>query len=160
MGLLDRILGKDKNKEDTIQEKQREVKDTVKFFRGPQGLEGIEYYNANPKPGQFYDTTRVVINNQCKIVEGTEIYDLWVSHFNETDVVFLDDDGRESGSKTDYTHVIASIDPELIKTDPDYIECLVKGLLERNRVEDYISKAMKDEEELGATRNSKRHATW
>ncbi|MDE5830812.1 MAG: hypothetical protein K2H53_04000, partial [Clostridia bacterium] len=143
------ILGK--NKQDTVQEIQKEPRDTVKFFKTPEGMEALEYYNANPRPGQFYDTTRIVINNKARIIENTEIYDLWVSHFNETDVVFLDDSGKESGSRTDYKHIIASIDPELIKTDPDYIQCLVKGLLERNRVEDFISKAMKDEEELEKT---------
>ena len=56
--------------------------------------------------------------------------------------------GREIGSRVEYTHVIAAIDPDLLEADDSYAEVLLKYLLEKNRVEQFMENGLKTGERL------------
>lgn len=147
MGILNNIFGNKKQKESvTKQEVKRQ--DYCRKTETEQGRRVFEYYDANAKFGQFYDTTRVIIDKEPIIAENTELYDCMVSWFNRDDVVMFDRDGNEVGSRTAYKHVVAGIDPNLMESNPEYLSAVIKKLLEKERVERYESYSLKSEAEI------------
>ena len=145
MGLLD-IFKKGKKEEIVQKGRMQEIKlqDEMKHYMTRNGETVFEFQEAQPKPGQFYDTTQVIPGRKIGTIDNREVYEVLVTWFNENDMVYLE--GRK------YTRAIAGIDWNLLQTDPDYAQVVMKELLKKTRVEAYLDAAMKTEDELAEER--------
>lgn len=146
MGILGNIFGNKKQKEqEPYMNKDIKEQDYARMSETEDGRKVFEYYDANAKFGQFYDTTRVIVDKEPKIIENTELYDCMVTWFNRSNAVMLDENGNEMRA---YEHVIAGINPDLMNSDPTYLSAVIKKLLEKERIERYKSYSLKSEEEI------------
>lgn len=149
MGLFDRLFNKKEEKTETpsIQDDSR---DSAVMSIIEDGRKRFEYYQAKRNFGQFYDTTRVVVNTEPRIVEGRILYDCLVSWYGRDDAVYLMDEAEVMGGRRDiYEHVVAGIDPEKMQADGRYLQMIMTDLLEQKRVNKYLERGMKEESELG-----------
>lgn len=152
MGLFD-FLKRDKKEEERIAPRRagEVIQDENNMEYTKDGRKVFEYYEAITKPGQFYDTTKVVIDSLPQIVDGEKLYDLFVSWYGRDDCIYLEE---PIGRRFEFEHVIAGIDPELMEKDPHYLSYAIKNLLGQNRVKGYLEKSLMTEEELEKARNA------
>lgn len=148
MGLLDKMFRKreDIKEKNTHIETQAKTEKRHKIDMGmnKDGSYFFQYHNSNAKLGQIYDTTRVVIKNEPKIVEESTVYECLVSWFM-TNVKQGENGKLETVA---FTEVIAGIDIARMKEDEEYLKFVMTRLFEKNQVETYISNSLKSEEEL------------
>ena len=133
MGLFDRLFNKKEEKTETpsIQDDSR---DSAVMSIIEDGRKRFEYYQAKRNFGQFYDTTRVVVNTEPRIVEGRILYDCLVSWYGRDDAVYIMDGAEEMGGRRDtYEHIVAGIDPEKMQADGRYLQMIMTDLLEQKR---------------------------
>lgn len=110
----------------------------------------IDFIENKPKVGQFYDTTRLIVQNRNINFPTSSIYDCFVSWYGQSDAVMIDHESGEfiGGRRDNYTHVLAQIDLNLLKTDPMYLGVVMKYLLNESRVNRYMAVGMKTPEEI------------
>ena len=131
MGLFDRLFNKKEEKTETpsIQDDSR---DSAVMSIIEDGRKRFEYYQAKRDFGQFYDTTRVVVNREPRVVEGRILYDCLVSWYGRDDAVYIMDGAEEMGGRRDtYEHIVAGIDPEKMQADGRYLQMIMTDLLEQ-----------------------------
>ena len=146
MGLFSNIFRR-KEEEKPIQIKEQESKQATNEFAMGENVDGsqfFEYFNDNPKPGQVYDITRVVIKGESENIADSTLYKCLVSWFKRCD----GHSEKEHVVTTDYREVIAGIDPVLMREDLEYFELVMKGLFDRNKVERHMENSLKTEDEL------------
>lgn len=101
----------------------------------------IDFIEAKPKVGQFYDTTRLVLNMDPEIMAKKEVYTGKISWYNQDDAILLKpeygEDSRHRGPL-----VRLEVDPDLLETDDTYTRVVMKGLLEQKRVNRYLDMGM------------------
>lgn len=83
-----------------------------------------------------------------RAVEGKVLYDCMVAWYKEKDTMIYDPNNSVDGMIRDYKHVIAEIDPDRMRQDPEYFLCAMKKLLDKQRVDGFLENALKTEEEL------------
>lgn len=149
MGLFDRLFNKKEKAQETTQMPREPLKqrDGITMRMTQDGRKVFEYYDAHTQFGKFYDTTRVVINQEPRIIEGRTVYDCLVSWFGQSDAVYLDKNMK--GRQDIYEHIVAGIDPEKMQADGHYLQMVMTDLLEQKRVNKYLERGMKEESELG-----------
>lgn len=150
MGLFD-FLKKGKKQEQiqpAMPRQMQERQDRIETYLTEEGRKVFEFFDSKARPGQMYDSTRVVIDQAPKVIEGDMVYDCFVSWFGEGDTVFFEE-GR--GRQDQYEHVIAGINPGLMETDPEYLKFVMQGLFGKARVERYLETALMSEEEIQET---------
>lgn len=147
MGFFDFFKGKKKVEQPkpTYQRPQ----DDFNIVPSRDGTLTCSYTEANPKPGQDYDTTIVVISKLIDQINNRILYRCKVAWHGDT--IFTDEHGNP---EFDYTDVIASIDPNLMQSDPQYARLAMLGLFNKNIVNSYIENAMKTASELAEERQN------
>ena len=123
--------------------------DRFTMNQSKDGLQ-IDFIEANPNFAQFYDTTRLIVQNRCMDFPDKNIYDCLVSWYGQQDAIMLDSESGEliEGRRNNYTHVLAQIDLNLLQTDPDYLKKVMLALLNESRVNRYMNAGMKTPEEI------------
>lgn len=149
MGLFDKLFNKKEKEEKRVTPSiQDDSRDNAVMSMTEDGRKMFEYYQAKKDFGQFYDTTRVVVNKEPRIVEGRTLYDCLVSWFGRSDAVYFIDGVETGGRRDEYEHIVAGIDPERMQADGHYLQMVMTDLLEQKRVNKYLERGMKEESEL------------
>ena len=156
MGLFDRFKKNKQTKTDepTINNMQQEnnvnnvqfVPYDVQYHNN--GSIQIEFYDRNSDFKTFYDTTRLIINNRLNI-EGHQIYNCAVSWYGQNDCIMIDKTtGEELGRAGQYRGVLVELDLQLLLHDKNYHQMVMKGLLNKDRVEKYLNEGLKETPEI------------
>lgn len=140
MGLLDRFKKqKITNVEMPTQPNIENRDNNVIFSTTNDGRLQVDYINKRHKFGQFYDTTRLIVDNYPLIIENREVQNCAVSWYSQDDAILLDPRyNMESANASQYKGVLAEIDVELLRIDPEYCSIVMENLLERNRINKYL----------------------
>ena len=112
----------------------------------PEGYLQVEVRENYPKDDQFYDITRLIIQGSPVIMTSDRIpvLNCLVSHYGSSDCILIGSDGREYGRRSDYRHVLAEFDVNLLLKDKTYAYSVLVGLLNKSRVDRYLNDGMKD----------------
>ena len=145
MGLLDIFKKKEKNNNEIIENKAEQPKqDDYKIsLMLENGSLKVEFYERQPKFGQFYDTTRLIIDR----MNEQDLADCRVSWYGEDDSIVLDKHGNDLGRREAYKNILTHIDIELLQKDKNYTKALMKDLLNQSRVLQYLQEGLKDNPE-------------
>ena len=158
MGLFD-IFKKVKQKENKEQNEQNEqiykqeqqnepqLPFEVFFSSNPNGTMQVDFYDKHPSAKQFYDTTRLVVDPRPMIMGNSEVLNAAVSWYGKNDAIVLDNSGNESGRRTIYRGILTQIDLNLLQTDANYCQIVMKDLLSQERVEKYLNQGMEENPE-------------
>ena len=150
MGFFDIFRRKPKNKVQEIapqtrtEPRRRENQDLINYSYTEDGRLVVELHETVPERGQFYDTTRLVIDNRQVDLAGNLVQNCMVSWFGEDDAVYLDDSGDECGRRVQYKNILAGIDRDLLLNDENYCKSVMKHLLNQRRIEEYLNKGEQD----------------
>ena len=127
----------------------KDLKFEVDFVLNDKGMLQVDFYDKDKKDTfkQFYDTTRLIILND-RTIAGKQVQDCLVSWYGEDDAIMIDNDGHELGRRVDYKKIIAQIDKELLLNDPNYCRTVMKGLLNKKRIEEYLEIGMQEDPEI------------
>lgn len=145
MGLLDIF----KKKEKTIPQSQPQNKSpyNIKQSYINQGRYLLtDVCEARPKVGQFYDTTRVIVDRIPETINNKQLYKCLVSWYGQGDTVLVG--SNFSTLKEQFKEVLADIDPNLLATDPRYCETVVIELLNESRVDRYLQAGLEENSQL------------
>ena len=96
------------------------------------------------------DVTRLVIKIQPLNIQNHPVYNCAVSWYSSQDCQFLNTQtGKyESPRAEQYRGVLAEIDLDLLQKDPNYCNAVIRGLLDRDRVERYLEMGLQETPEL------------
>lgn len=146
MGLFD--LLKKRNKANTVSEPRREEfasnisKKDMKVTALENGNLEIEYYDPNSKFGQFYNTTRLIVNRNGYTMGKSTVNDCLISWYNQDDAIMV---GCES-SRDIFQRIVASLDiDKMMMMDEEYCTFVMSQLLNQKRVMDYLNRGKSDE---------------
>lgn len=162
MGLFDRFLRKDtRNTGDTRDTGDREATKPVerptsipqmpKLNRVQQVKDEngrlfyqLDYYDKDASFKQMYDTTRIVVDAVPTMIAGHQIYSAKVSWYGKNDAVYLDPQYGDMGRRNQFTDIKLGLDVNKFFSDPAYQAVLMRQLLDKNRIERYISQGLED----------------
>lgn len=146
MGLLDKFR---KNKEqENIQPQQYDLPFEVELKMIANDLIQIDFFDKQADFKQFYDTTRLVASyNPTSLGNNRDVLNCKVSWYGHNDAQILDG-GKESGRRAQYRGVLAQIDLNLLQTDANYCQAVMKGLLNQNRVEQYLDRGLEENPDM------------
>ncbi len=124
----------------------------------------VEFYDKDSDFKKFYDTTRLIIGRQPLNIEGHPVYSCAVSWYGHSDCQMFDEKTGKFDSlrAQEYRGVLAEIDLELLQTDPNYCNMVMKGLLDKQRVERYLESGLQETPEqpcgkyIGGVRQTER----
>ena len=145
MGLFD--IFKKKEKEPEIQNGLNEAQKSyeIEYKTTRDGRLQIDFYDKGTKFSQFYDTTRLVVDNRPIMLAGQEVRNCIVSWYSQDDAVFLDSEYEgESLNARDYRGILAQIDPTLLQTDENYCSVVMRKLLDKKRVTKYLEEGLQE----------------
>lgn len=142
MGFFDRFK-KNKKEANSIDYSNRNVND-IRFYKTHDKRLAIEFEEYGADFKQFYDTTRVIINSTPSFINGYPVYDCNVSWYGSNDAEIFDENGNDVSSRTDYSMVLAQIDPIRMRQDSAYCAYVMKNLFEKSRVEKYLENCLSD----------------
>lgn len=151
MGFFDRF--KKQNKNEVIAQPKGQMspkrnENGISYSCTDDGRLVIELIEHRTKPGQFYDTTKLVFDNNVVELEGTYLQNCMVSWYNQDDCVRLDSRGHDMGRRNQFKNVLADIDTDLIWNDEEYCIAVMKKLLNKNRVDEYLNRGLQDNPDL------------
>lgn len=87
-----------------------------------------------------YDSTRLVLETIPENINGYRVYTGKVSWYNQKDAIMLDgNDSRHIGLT-----VRMAVEPNLLRTNDEYVSWVMKGLLNKNRVRAYHERGLID----------------
>lgn len=142
MGLFNRLK---KEKQNVNQEpKEEKLLFDVKFSITSDGRLQVEFYDRQAPFNQFYDTTRLISSMETFDLGGRPVHNCIVSWYGENDAVMLNEKGIDMGRRGDYREVLAEIDLEQLKSDPNYCYMVMSNLLSKQRVERYLDKGLEE----------------
>ncbi len=102
----------------------------------------IEYYDPDIKYGQFYDTTRIIIDKAGKTLGTSTVRECLISWYNEDDTIYSDYNSRE-----DYEKILVSLDVDKMVSDERYCSFAMRQLLNRKRVVEYLQRGKSSEKQ-------------
>lgn len=149
MGFFDRFKKSDKQIiEDTVNNRQPEgqLPFNVEYSPTSNGNLQIEFYDEDSDFKKFYDTTRLIVSRQPLNIEGHQVYNCAVSWYGQNDCQMLDEKTGKFDSlrAQEYRGVLAEIDLELLQSDQNYCSMVMKGLLDKQRVERYLENGLQE----------------
>ena len=151
MGLLDFFRTKKKEEpqiEISAPPKKVELPYDVKYEPTYDGRLQVDFKENNPNFAQGYDITRLIIDGRPLNLAGKPVHECLVSWYDETDTIRIDPNTRkEISRRTAYQKVLAEIDVNLLQIDPNYCNAVMKDLLNRRRVTEYLNAGLKDNPE-------------
>ena len=150
MSLFDRIFGKKKEEVKPAYTRPQN-KEKIKRSKTRDGRNVFEYCDEG-KPmsakykssDEFYDTTKMVIDNFPRKIQGKKVYDIMVSWRNSSYTII------EEGIPIKYEHILAEVDKDRLEQDEEYLKYVMKDFLERERIKEYLSNGLETEGELKA----------
>ena len=140
MGLFERF--KKVKGEPKKQNVEQELPFEVSFSTNQNGTFQVDFYDKFPKPRQFYDTTRLIVDPRPLVMNNKYVLNGAVSWYGQDDAIILDDRGQESGRRSLYRGILAQIDLNLLQTDANYCYTVMKQLLEKSRIEKYLCQGL------------------
>lgn len=147
MGFFDIFKKKEKNN-NIHQSDNRQIKNTfdASFSATNDGRLKVDFYDREAEFKQFYDITRLIVDGTPLNIDGQEVYNCMVSWYGENDCQTPDKEngGFSSMRSRDYRGVLAQIDLNLLQSDPNYCTAVMKGLLNKSRVEKYLENGMQE----------------
>lgn len=149
MGFFDKFKKNDKQNIGNVVNNRQSVKQLpfdIEYSTAPNGDLQVEFYDKASDFKKFYDTTRLIVGRQPLNMEGHRIYDCSVSWYGHSDCQMFDEKTGKFDSlrAQEYQRVLAEIDLELLKNDPDYCNMVMKGLLDKQRVERYLESGLQE----------------
>lgn len=146
MGLFDRFK---KNKQETDKKVDNISKDyEIKYGMSQDGRLQIDFYDRNIKVGQFYDTTRLIVGDKTVVLANQRVQNCIVSWYRQDDTIFLDPQyENESIDARSYKGVLAQIDPVLLQSDEKYCSNVMRYLLNKKRVNQYLENGLQESPE-------------
>lgn len=145
MGLFDKF----KKKEQVVNEEiKKQLPYNIVFNTTADGRLQVDFYDENADFKQFYDTTRLVIGNNTKNIEGYNLQSALVSWYSMSDAVIVNEYGQETGRRNDYKEILTQIDINLLQSNPNYCISVMKNLLDKKRVEKYLEDGFKENSSL------------
>jgi hypothetical protein len=167
MGFFDRFKKCDKQNESNVANNRQQVTQLPFDIEYKPTLNGnlqVEFYDNDRDFKKFYDTTRLIIGRQPLNIEGHQVYNCAVSWYGQNDCQILDKKTGlfDSLRAQEYRGVLAEIDLELLQTDPNYCNMVMKELLDKQRVERYLESGLQETPEqpcgkyIGGVRQTER----
>lgn len=146
MGLFDRFK---KNKQETDKKVDNISKDyEIKYGMSQDGRLQIDFYDRNIKVGQFYDTTRLIVGDKTVVLANQRVQNCIVSWYRQDDTIFSDPQyENESIDARSYKGVLAQIDPVLLQSDEKYCSNVMRYLLNKKRVNQYLENGLQESPE-------------
>ncbi len=149
MGFFDRFKKKDKQNTGNVVNNRQSVERlpfNVEYSQISNGNLQVEFYDKNSDFKKFYDTTRLIIGRQPLNIEGHQVYNCAVSWYGQDDCQMFDEKtGKfDSLNAQEYRGVLAEIDLDLLQSDPNYCNMVMKGLLDKQRVERYLENGLQE----------------
>lgn len=137
-----------KNDKQSIYNRQpvRELPFDVEYSTITNGNLQVEFYDKNTDFKKFYDTTRLIVGRYPLNIEGHQVYNCAVSWYGSSDCQMFDEKTGKFDSlrAQEYRGVLAEIDLELLQSDPNYCNMVMKGLLDKQRVERYLESGLQE----------------
>ena len=97
-------------------------------------------YIEKPDFKKDYDSTRLVLETIPENINGCRVYTGKVSWYNQNDAIMFDgNDSRHIGLT-----VRMEVEPNLLRTNDEYVSWVMKGLLNKNRVRSYHERGLID----------------
>lgn len=148
MGFLDIFKKKENNVQKPNIRLQMEQKPfDIKLRATNDGRLQVDFYDRESEFKNFYDTTRLIVSGIPLNIGGKDVYNCMVSWYGESDCQMMIDKATKEMSSLraiDYREVLAEIDLDLLQTDTKYCEKLMKGLLNKSRVESYLENGLQE----------------
>lgn len=153
MGIFDRFKRQPKNnipveQQPVMAPRRIENKNIIEYSCTEDGRLVVELIETHPRDDQFYDTTKLVVDNKQVNLAGELVQNCMVAWFGRDDVVYLDDGGHDLGRRGDYKNVLAGINTDLLLNDESYCVAVMKSLLSQKRVEEYLNRGLQDNPEI------------
>lgn len=144
MGLLD-FFKRNKLKNTSEPKKEEFAADRSKQDMQVRALEDgryqIEFYEPNTKFGQFYNTTRLIVDSNGYTMGNSTVNDCLISWYNQDDAIMI---GCES-SRDMYERIVASLNVYKMMMDEEYCSFAMRQLLNQKRVMNYLNRGKSDE---------------
>ena len=131
---------KKKEKNRTIQTPQNN--DKCYSITNNEGRLEIEYIDKNPKVGQIYDTTKLIIDGMNENLANCRI-----SWYGSDDTEAVHDNQKLIARKYAYKDILVELDLNRLYRDNNYVDVLMKSLLNEARVERYLNDGLSDNPE-------------
>ena len=148
MGLLDKFRKKQPEKDQIHEEdNNKEFLRNAKFSMTKDGRLQVDFYDREADFRQFYDVTRLIASIDTINLGGHPVHNCVVSWYGENDAIMFDSKGMDLSRRTQYREVLAEINLEQLRTDYNYCEAVMKGLLNKERVEKYLSRGLQENPE-------------
>lgn len=148
MGFFDRFKKNEKQTRENVADSQsvRQLPFDVEYSQFSNGNLQVEFYDKNSDFRKFYDITRLIVGRNPLNIKGHQVYNCAVSWYGHSDCQMLDrKTGRHDSLRSlDYREVLAEIDLELLQSDPNYCNIVMKGLLDKERVERYLENGLQE----------------
>ena len=145
MGFFD-IFRKQKTNDLPINNSEERIynKDDIKMNYTQEGRLVVEFYEQSNDIRQFYDTTKLIIDNKDVDLSGTLVQNCWVSWYGSDDCCYLDPIMKKNERRNRFRNVLAQIDIDLLERDRNYCISVMKKLLNEKRVNEYLEKGLMD----------------
>ena len=153
MGFLDIFKKQPKNNvkgtpQPIKREKRIQNPNSIEYSCTEDGRLVVELYEPNPGPRQFYDTTKLIIDNRVVDLDGRFVQNCMLAWYGQDDAIHLNSRGHDLGRRNQFRNILAEIDKNLLFEDESYCLAVMKQLLNQNRVEQYLSRGLEDTPEI------------
>lgn len=140
MGFFDKF----KKKEEIEEQQEEKLPYDIKYSVTQDGRLQVDFRELQANFRQFYDTTRLIVGGNTSIVNGKQIESALISWYGSSDAVMLDGSGRECGRRVDYEQISLGVNIEQLQRDPNYCISVMKGLLNKERVDRYMEAGLQE----------------
>lgn len=144
MGFFDAFKRQPKKKEiNTEKVNQAEPMYTMK--QSPEGRIQIDYSTPEKAFKEFYDTTRIIIDNKPININGKFLTQALVSWYGSDDCIRIDKEtNRELSRRNDYKRILTQIDVNALLNNPKYSYAVMNNLLDQARVTRYLYRGLEN----------------
>ena len=144
MGFFDRFK-KNNVKNENVQS-VKELPFDIEYSQLANGNLQVEFYEKDVNSEKPYDTTRLIVGTTPLNMAGHRVYNCAASWYGRGDCCILNKEtGKmESLRATQYRGVFTEINLELLQKDKNYCYMVMKGLLDKERVEKYLENGLQE----------------
>jgi len=150
MGLFDRF--KKKNNTNQNIEMKKPVVEQKPFDLDIKSLEDgsvqFEFTDNVYETSKHYDTTRLIVQSQSTVANKT-VFNCLISWYDKDNTVFFDEKGQMYGDFNNYKSISVELDWNALQTNPDYIQTVMKELLNRHRVTSHLNESLNGTRQCG-----------
>lgn len=114
----------------------------IKYTYTKDGMTRIDFYDDEPELAQTYDFTRLVINPTSLQIANQDVYNCMVVWYSDDKCYAPPEYGPRA--VLEEKNILAQIDLQLITIDPEYCYTVMKGLLNKKRVTEYLEAGLQE----------------